>query len=189
MFSDSEKEAILRSWKLVVPIAETAADLFYKRLFELEPSYRALFPEDLTAQKRKLIRMLAFIVKSLSWKEAEWKEDVRPEEDLMLVMLALGRRHAELYKIPRESYDKVAEALLWTLDYGLGGAFTPEVRAAWTRVYTLVAQAMQMGTASIDRESAAAAPEAALAVGEAVLREHEQANSAAVDIEFVEDAP
>jgi len=64
MITDQQKVAILESWKMVVPIAETAADLFYRRLFELEPSYRELFPEDLTEQKRKLVKMLAFIVKA-----------------------------------------------------------------------------------------------------------------------------
>ena len=65
MFSDSEKDIVLRSWRLVVPIAETAADLFYRRLFELKPEYRSLFGEDMSAQKRKLVRMLAFIVRSM----------------------------------------------------------------------------------------------------------------------------
>ena len=145
MLTDHHKEAIVRSWRLVVPIKETAADLFYKRLFELKPEYQQLFTGDMAAQKRKLIAMLAFIVRSLDWKDADWKESVDENEDLFLVVLALGRRHIELYHVPDEAYETVGEALLWTLDYGLGEAFTDEVRQAWTLVYTLLATTMKMG--------------------------------------------
>jgi len=169
MITETEKDAIRRSWKLVVPIGETAADLFYKRLFELRPEYRALFPEDLRAQKRKLLQMLAFIVKSLTWPESAWREDVPPDEDLLLVVLALGRRHSELYKIPPESYATVGEALVWTLDYGLGEAFTPEVRDAWLHVYTLLSKAMNLGSGMVDRD-VIASRQRALELGEQALR-------------------
>jgi hemoglobin-like flavoprotein len=149
VFSDSEKDIIFRSWRLVVPIAETAADLFYRRLFELKPEYRSLFGEDMSAQKRKLVRMLAFIVRSLEWREDQWREDVDPEEDLMLVVLALGRRHQDLYRIPKESYAVVGEALVWTLEQGLGDAFTPATRDVWVKLYTSLATTMQMGAAAI----------------------------------------
>jgi len=171
MLSDNEKNAIRQSWRLVVPIADTAADLFYRRLFELRPDYRELFSSDMAAQKRKLLHMLAFVVKSLDYREADWRDDVPAEQDLMLVVLALGRRHSELYKIPPESYGVVAEALLWTLNFGLGEAFTPEVQAAWTRIYTLLAKTMQMGSAAIDRERALASAAQSQASGEQALRQ------------------
>lgn len=145
MLKDEDKQRILASWRLVVPIADTAADLFYRRLFELEPSYRRMFPEDMAKQKRKLVTMLAFIVKSIDWMAAQWQEDVPAEEDLCLVVLAMGRRHDQLYHIPEESYEAVGAALLWTLDQGLGQAFTDEVRAAWTRLYGVVALTMKIG--------------------------------------------
>jgi hemoglobin-like flavoprotein len=179
MLDDSEKTAIRESWRLVVPIADTAADLFYKRLFELRPEYRELFKSDLESQKRKLLRMLAFVVKSVDFRDADWRSDVPVDQDLMLVVLALGRRHSELYQIPNESYGVVAEALLWTLDYGLGDAFTPEVRAAWTQLYTLLAQTMRMGALALDREQAIASRESAMEQGEAALRA--QAAEAGVD--------
>jgi hemoglobin-like flavoprotein len=145
LLTDADKETIGATWRLVEPIGETAADLFYRRLFELKPGYRALFKSELGAQKRKLMAMLAFIVKSLNWVDAAWREDIDPESDLFLVVLALGRRHRELYQIPDEAYDTVREALLWTLDYGLGEAFTPEAQTAWQRVYDLVAMTMKLG--------------------------------------------
>lgn len=149
MLTDEDKKVIRETWRLVVPIADTAADLFYKRLFELAPNYRSLFTGDLTSQKKKLVVMLGFIVKSLDWPESAWREQVEEEDDLFLVVLALGRRHSELYKIPDASYGTVAEALLWTLDYGLGKKFDDAARKAWTEVYTLVATTMKMGRLSV----------------------------------------
>jgi hemoglobin-like flavoprotein len=154
VLNDAEKKLILNSWRLVVPIKDTAADLFYRRLFELKPSYQQLFKNDLAAQKQKLIAMLAFIVKSLDWPDSAWRDFVAEEDDLFLVVLALGRRHSELYDVPDAAYATVGEALLWTLDYGLGKEFTPPVRAAWTKVYGLVSTAMKMGRLSVQPRTA-----------------------------------
>jgi len=149
VLNDAEKKLILNSWRLVVPIKDTAADLFYRRLFEIQPSYQQLFKGDMAAQKRKLIAMLAFMVKSLDWPDSAWRDNVADEDDLFLVVLALGRRHSELYSVPDSSYAAVGEALLWTLDYALGKEFTPAVRAAWTKIYGLMATAMKMGRLSV----------------------------------------
>lgn len=145
MLTDKEKGLVVDSFRLVVPIAETAADLFYKRLFEIAPQYRPLFSDDMASQKRKLVVMLSFIVKSMDWLQEDWAEEIDPEQDLALVVLAMGRRHTSLYKIPDESYGHVGEALLWTLDQGLGQAFTDEVREAWTRLYGVLATTMKLG--------------------------------------------
>lgn len=150
MITEEHKEHIRRSWQLVIPIADTAADLFYRRLFELKPEYKALFPEDLRGQKSKLVRMLAFIVKALDYPESAWRDSVPDSEDLLLVLLALGRRHEALYHVPREAYGTVGEALLWTLDYGLGEAFSPPVRAAWTAVYKSVSLTMMLSAKASD---------------------------------------
>lgn len=153
MLSDAEKKTILDTWRLVVPIADTAADLFYKRLFELAPGYREYFKSDMASQKRKLIAMLAFVVKSLDWPESAWRMNVDDEDDLFLVVLALGRRHSDLYRIPDASYATMGEALLWTLDYGLGKKFDAAARAAWTKVYGLLATTMKMGRLSVQPAS------------------------------------
>jgi hemoglobin-like flavoprotein len=145
MLNTAEKASIRRSWELVAPITETVADLFYKRLFEIAPHYRALFKEDMAPQKRKLIAMLSFIVKSLDWPDEQWRESVAADDDLFLVVLALGRRHIELYRVPEAAYEVVGSALLWTFDYGLGEAFTTDVRDAWTKAYGLLSKIMLMG--------------------------------------------
>jgi len=110
---------VQESFAAVAPIAADAADLFYQRLFTLDPSLRPLFPDDLEEQKRKLMQMLGLAVKGLN----------QPER-LVPVLEDLGRRHGT-YGVKDEHYDVVGEALLWTLAKGLGDAFTPEVEEAW----------------------------------------------------------
>lgn len=150
MITDEQKATILANWRLIVPIADTAADLFYRRLFELKPEYRKLFGEDMDSQKKKLLHMLTFVVRSLEWGGAAWAEDVPPDDDLFLVLLALGRRHSMLYNVPDEGYEAVLDSLLWTLDYGLGKAFDEKAHDAWTQVMLLVANTMILGRYSVD---------------------------------------
>lgn len=145
LLTSDERSLIVGTYRLIVPIWETVADLFYGRLFEDKPQYRALFPEDMTKQKRKMMAMLAFITKSLDWTEEQWREDVSPQEDLFLVVLALGRRHHVLYKIPEDAYGPVGLALMWALHQGLGQAFTPELQRAWSKLYRVLATSMRMG--------------------------------------------
>jgi nitric oxide dioxygenase len=143
--SPKQIELVQQSWTSVWRIADTAAQLFYNRLFEIDPSLRKLFKRDLEQQGRQLMRMIDVAVSSLSRLEA-----------LVPKVEALGRRHAG-YGVTDAHYGTVAEALLWTLERGLGEAFVPEVREAWTRAYTLLAQIMQTAA----RESAQAVKVAA----------------------------
>lgn len=148
LLSVGEKQMIVRSYRLIAPISETVGDLFYKRLFETQPQYRALFPEDMSKQRRKLMTMLAFVAKSLDWTEEQWRENIQPDDDLFLVVLALGRRHHVLYKIPDEAYGPVGASLLWALEQGLGQAFTRDLRTAWSKLYNVLATSMQLGAKS-----------------------------------------
>ena len=121
------------SFRQVAPIAETAAQLFYARLFELDPALELLFKGNLTEQGRKLMQMLGLAVNSLD-----------RMEQLLPVVQSLGARHAG-YGVRDKDYDTVGQALLWTLRKGLGEAFTPDVEAAWSNVYATLASAMQSG--------------------------------------------
>ena len=124
-------QLIKQSFAKVAPIAGQAADLFYGRLFEIAPQVRPLFKGDITAQGQKLMSTIALAVGSL---------DKLPE--LVPIVQDLGRRHAG-YGVKDEHYDSVGQALLWTLDKGLGADFTPEVKEAWTAVYMVLADTMK----------------------------------------------
>ncbi len=110
--------------------------MFYERLFDLDPGLRALFPMDLRDQGRKLTAMISVAVKGLTQLES-----------VMPAVQELGRRHVT-YGVTDAHYDTVAQALLWTLDQGLGDDFTAEVSAAWVEVYTLLAATMKQAAAS-----------------------------------------
>ncbi len=131
-----QKLLVQTSFEKVAPIADTAAALFYGCLFELDPSLRPLFPADLKEQGRKLMHMLTVAVRGLD-----------RLDELVPAVQALGRRHAG-YGVRPEHYDTVAAALLWTLEEGLGEAFTLEVKEAWVAVYTLLANTMQTAAAN-----------------------------------------
>ena len=129
--TDEQIALIQTSWAQVEPIADTAAQIFYERLFATAPEVRRLFPDDLTEQRRKLMATLGMVVKALP-KLAQIIPNVQ----------ALGRRHAAYGVLP-EHYAIVGSALLWTLEQGLGDAFTPDVRDAWTTAYGILAATMQ----------------------------------------------
>lgn len=118
------------SFAQVAPIAATAADLFYGRLFEIAPQVRPMFPEDLREQKKKLMAMLGTAVSGLS-----------NLDTLVPAVRALGRRHGG-YGVRARHYAQVGSALLWTLEKGLGEAFTPEVRDAWATAYIVLSTTM-----------------------------------------------
>lgn len=119
------------SWQQVLPIRETAAALFYSRLFAEDPTLKALFKGDLKEQGRKLIAMIGTAVISLN-----------EVNTVVPAVQALGRRHAG-YGVRPQDYSTVGAALLWTLEQGLGPAYTAEVKQAWTDVYGLLAATMQ----------------------------------------------
>jgi hemoglobin-like flavoprotein len=123
-------DLVQSSFKKVVPIAGTAADLFYDRLFEIAPEVRSLFPQDLGEQKKKLMTMLGTAVAGLSHLDT-----------LMPAVQALGRRHAG-YGVKAQHYASVGSALLWTLEKGLGETFTPEVKDAWATTYIVLSTTM-----------------------------------------------
>jgi hemoglobin-like flavoprotein len=129
----TEKQLVQTTFAKLVPIADQAAAMFYARLFEMDPSLRVLFKHDMAEQGQKLMQMIALCVNGLD------KIDT-----LVPAIKDLGRRHTA-YGVAGVHYETVGGALLWTLEQGLGPEFTPDVKAAWTSVYTLLAATMQAG--------------------------------------------
>jgi nitric oxide dioxygenase len=126
-----EQIRLVRStWQQVLPVRTAAADQFYARLFELAPEVRPMFRRDIHAQGAMLMATLATVVDHL-----DRLGEVLPAAE------ALARRHVG-YGVRPGHYEVVGTALLWTLAQGLGPAFTPEVRAAWTEAYRALARAM-----------------------------------------------
>ena len=136
------------SFAAVLPIADEAGKLFYERLFALDPALRPLFKGDMTEQSRTLMRMIAVAVNGL-----DRLDTIAP------ALKALGVRHAG-YGVRDGHYATVGDALLWTLERGLGESFTPDVAEAWSAAYGLLAQTMQSAArdASISSTRAVLSP-------------------------------
>ncbi len=124
------------SWAKVVPIAEQAAELFYGKLFELDPALKDLFKGDMKEQGRKLMAMINTAVNALD-----------KLESVVPAVQDLGKRHVA-YGVKDKDYDTVGEALLWTLGAGLGDEFTDEVKNAWATVYDVLAGTMKEAAAA-----------------------------------------
>ncbi len=114
---------VQQSFAKVAPIADQAAVLFYDRLFEVAPQVKAMFPGDMTEQRKKLMGTLAVVVNGLS-----------DMESILPAASALAQRHVA-YGAKPEHYPVVGSALLWTLEQGLGEAWTAEVADAWVAAY------------------------------------------------------
>jgi nitric oxide dioxygenase len=112
------------SFAKVAPISEQAAELFYGRLFEIAPQVRAMFPDDMKEQRKKLMATLVVVVNGLT-----------NLETILPAASALAKKHVG-YGAQAAHYPVVGEALLWTLEKGLGDAWTPELKEAWVAAYT-----------------------------------------------------
>ena len=119
------------SWRKIQPFKEEAAELFYLRLFELDPGLRSLFTGDMEQQGAKLMQMITAAVRGLDRLDA-----------LLPVVRDLGSRHFA-YGVRDEHYGTVGMALLWTLERALRDDFTPEVKSAWIKTYGVLSQTMR----------------------------------------------
>jgi hemoglobin-like flavoprotein len=128
-------ELVKSSWAKVLPISDKAAELFYAKLFEMDPSLKPLFKGDMTEQGKKLMKMVNTAVNGLD-----------RLNDIVPAVQQLGVRHIG-YGVKDEHYDTVGAALLWTLGAGLGDAFTEETNQAWATVYGILADTMKAAAA------------------------------------------
>jgi hemoglobin-like flavoprotein len=133
-----EKIALVQStWAQVMPIKDQAAELFYGKLFEMDPAVKPLFKGDMKAQGQKLMTMISTAVAGLT-----------RLDQLVPAVQDLGRRHVG-YGVKDAHYDTVGAALLWTLETGLGPAFTPETKQAWAETYGTLAGVMKEAGAKV----------------------------------------
>lgn len=123
-------EAAQRTWALLAPVSDEAAELFYTNLFALDPSIRLLFEGEMHVQGRRLMSMIGMAVDNLD----------NPRQ-LIPQLQALSRRHLT-YGVTDRHYETVGRALLQTLAQGLGTAYTPEVHAAWSAIYGTLQEVM-----------------------------------------------
>lgn len=118
--------------------------LFYDRLFTIAPDVRPLFKGDMEAQAAKLMDTLSLAIAQL-----------KDSATLVRMLEGLAVRHVG-YGVKDEHYDQVGAALIWTLERGLGGAFTAELRDAWVALYTTAAGVMRNAAKGVPAQRASA---------------------------------
>lgn len=130
--------ALVKStWQKVLPIRDTAAELFYTKLLALDPALKPLFKTGMKEQGQKLMAMISTAVNGLDRLDS-----------IVPAVQDLGRRHVS-YGVKDADYDTVGGALLWTLEQGLGDAFTPQVKEAWVKAYTLLSSTMKQAASKM----------------------------------------
>jgi hemoglobin-like flavoprotein len=119
-------ELVQQSFALVRCVGATAANLFYQRLFELDPAARELFPGDLKVQRVQFLATLHFFIQSLEQPQAllAFGQRLQPGQDALGLLSLEG--------------DAAGQALLWMLRRVLGPGFTPEVRQAWQQAVATI---------------------------------------------------
>lgn len=143
-----QKQLVRDSWAKVLPIQETAAELFYGRLFDQYPEVKPYFKGDMKEQGKKLMTMINHVVNGLDNLDA-----------LIETLKQAGRDHVG-YGVKTEDYDKVGDSLLWTLNKGLGEAFTDDVKQAWTEAYAIISGVMLEGANEKMAQQPTPAPDA-----------------------------
>ena len=141
--TEEQINIIKRTWKIFRSIDPVlVGDTFYSKLFSDTPALRKMFPKNMDDQYRKLMDMLSTLVARLDHLN-ELTDDIG----------AMARRHVH-YGVRPAHYKLVGKALLWTLDQGLGTDWTPEVKEAWVRCYTILSETMINAAGSAPKEHA-----------------------------------
>lgn len=126
-------DLVQRTWRAVLPVGDTFAELLYGRLLALDPRLKKLFRGDPTEQGRNLTAMLSVAVGSLH----------RPEK-IVYALKQLGRRHVA-YGVTRKDFANFEDALLFALEHALIDMFSAEVREAWRAAYAFLSRTMLEG--------------------------------------------
>lgn len=113
------RQLLLRSWATLDTRGSDLADIFYRHLFALDPSTEQMFARTAMAEQReKFMGMMRAIV------------GLEDDSGLVSSTAALARRHVG-YGVRDKDYDTVGEAVMRTLEDGLGTTLTPELRGIW----------------------------------------------------------
>ncbi|BCE00089.1 globin family protein [Marinicellulosiphila megalodicopiae] len=129
--SERQVGMIQDSFKKVLPISDAAAQIFYDKLFEYDADLQRLFKQNMGDQGKKLMQTLAVAIGAL-----------KDLDKLVPVLQNLAVKHLD-YGVKVEDYTPVGNALLFTLEKGLGNSFTQELKQAWIVLLKVVFNVMR----------------------------------------------
>ena len=128
---------VKKTWKIfrgIDPII--VGDTFYSKLFSDNPAVKKMFPQKMEEQYKKLMDMLSIVVARLD-----------RLDELVDTITEMAQRHIQ-YGVRPAHYKLVGNALLWTLEQGLGNDWSTAVKEAWVECYASLAEAMISGSIS-----------------------------------------
>ena len=125
-------ELVKKSWAIIAKIDfEIVGGTFYIRLFQLAPELRPMFKtSSMTEQSIKLGCMLTYVISKFDC-----------VEDIIEEVKGLAERHTK-YGVKNEHYKVVGDALLWTLEQGLGNYWNEALNFAWKDFYEILSKEM-----------------------------------------------
>jgi len=137
-------ELIRSTWSQVAILNPVdVGELFYGRIFEIAPQVRSMFHSPIPEQSKKLFAMLNYIIGKLD-----------KLDDILYEVAKLAQRHV-IYGVKPDHYAVVGQALLWTLEKGLGESWNNDAREAWYNCYQVLSAAM-INTSEVKEQHAAA---------------------------------
>jgi hemoglobin-like flavoprotein len=132
-----QRRLVQESLPEIQELSGPIGQLFFGRLFEMDPSLRAMFHQDIALQSKKVMDVLTSVVARLDHFD-EFEPEIR----------ALGQRHTG-YGVRPDHYDLLNNALIWALGRALDSEFYPELKAAWRAVLDSISVTMKEGAAEV----------------------------------------
>jgi hemoglobin-like flavoprotein len=133
MITERQASLIKNSFPALLEKPEQLTEIFYGKLLAKEPSFTALFKEDIKEQGKKLMAMIKTIVDNL--------ED-RP--GMAADLKALGHKHANL-GVKMEDYDPFMMTFMEALKEHLGSELNAETMQAWATAFVWISSCMKTG--------------------------------------------
>ena len=125
-----QKRLILNSFFRLEPALDLVAQLFFLKLFRLDPGLRKKFDGPVEMQARKFSAGAKLAMISLGH-----------EDGLAPTLKLLGTRHRQM-GIRARHYRTMSRALVWTLERSLDKSFDRDTRDAWNTMLAQFAKVM-----------------------------------------------
>jgi hemoglobin-like flavoprotein len=135
----AQKRLIRESFLKLEPALDLVGQLFFLKLFRLDPALRGRFAGDPKTQSRKFMAAVKLTIISL-----------KHEDGLAPTLKLLGVRQRQL-GIKLRDYRTMAKSLMWTLERSLERSFTRETKDAWTTLLTQITHILSGSDAALLR--------------------------------------
>jgi hemoglobin-like flavoprotein len=139
LLTPEQKRRIRESFLKLAPALDLVGQLYFFKLFRLDPAFRRRFGADTEMQGRKFMAAVKLGLISLNH-----------DDGLVPIIKLLGVRYRQMGLKVRD-YRTMTKALIWTLERSLETKFTPKTKEAWTVLLTQVTRILSGSDAALLR--------------------------------------